>query len=232
MQQGTKRASFAIIRKKYKNIGKGNVRLTQSSLVLIQALVATQTVYNFLVLESDQPLLAGEKRLNQNDEFISYDVGYFAEGDEQVGGVPIPTAIRRLCYPPTELNSTFEQLQGIWRGFLSISINKINRLENWDLQRHLATPRSQFVNAAPAAGIPSAGQPSTDYSKDGFYGMQPMVTLSGAKKNEIKVTLDQAVGLGSAGAWTSADGTVIDVTATRLVLMFRGLLAQNASKFQ
>jgi len=228
------RASFKVIKRKYKRLGKGNVRLTQSSLQLIQFISAAQDSYRFPVLESE-PLAApagfvdSEIRLNINDEFIAYDIGYYVRG-QLAEGVILGNNL--MTYEPSELNSSFQQLAGAWEGSLAIAVNKITRLEKWDMTKHRVVQRTQYVNAAPAAGIFSAAQPSIDLSKDGTIPMQPMLTLSGAKKNDIVLSLDAAIAPTSSGAWTNAAGAVVTVTATQLMLIFRGMLAQNAASFQ
>ena len=224
------RVSFKVIRRKYENIKKGNVRLTQSTLFLIQPILATKAVYKFLVLESDTPVLTPEIRLNINDEFVSYEVGYYVLGDIlDEGGLVVGT--HHHSYAPMELSSSFAQLTGAWRGRLQILVNKISRLENWDMKKHNYVTRTQFANTNAIGGFPST-QPSIDFDDDGDTPMQPMLTISGAKKNDIVVSLDAAISPTSTGAWVAGDGVTLTITATELAMYFRGMLAQNAAKFQ
>jgi len=223
------RQSYNKMRRKYKKIGKGNVRLTQSTLFLIQPILATKAVYKFLILESDTPVLTPEIRLNQNDEFIANEVAYYVLGDTlDDGGLVVGT--QHHSYAPTELSSTFAQLTGAWRGRLQILVNKISRLENWDMKKHNFIPRTQWQNFE--AAVKDSRQPSNNFEDDGATPMQPMLTLSGSKKNDVIVSLDAAIAPTSTGAWMPDDAATLTITATQLALYFRGMLAQNAAKFQ
>ncbi|MFZ9455489.1 MAG: hypothetical protein ACO27Q_09685, partial [Bacteroidia bacterium] len=97
------RLNYANIISKYRNIGKGAVRLTQSSLYLSKPIVATQTTYNFDILETQTATQqADEIRLNLNDEFIVTTMGLYLEADFFNPGA---TGIKRLfTYAPVELN--------------------------------------------------------------------------------------------------------------------------------
>lgn len=231
------RTSYKVILKKYKKIGKGTVRLTQSSLLLMQNLDATKDTYKFPVLLTDNAVapLPEEIRLNQNDEFIAYDVAYYLVADKQpVDGTnpPVVGAVVSkifLPYAPDELSRDFAQMEDAWLGTLQILVNKISRLENWDLKKHNFIPFTQFQNSS--AGIPSATQPNIDFSENGTIPMQPMLVLSGAKKNDIIISLVHAVSATSTGDWLVVNGT-IRLTIKRMALFFRGMLAQNASSFQ
>jgi len=232
------RYNYALIKKRYAKRGKKIVRLTQSSLLLVQAIDATTNVYKFPVLETDNAVapLPEEIRLNTNDEFISYDLGYYLMANkvavqvEETPIVPLLNAKMFFTYAPDELGVPYGNLQDAWLGKLEILVNKISRLEKWDLKRHNVIPRTQFRNSL--RGIPIATQPSADYKKDGMFEMSPMLTLSGAKKNEVTVTLVHAVPSTVTGTWANPDGNAIRFDAKWLALLFRGMLAQNAAKFQ
>jgi hypothetical protein len=127
------------------------------------------------------------------------------------------------------LDAQFCRQQNAFLGTLQILVNKISRLERWDLKKHNYVPRTQFQNTS--AGIPASTQPSIDYSEHGTYPMQPMLTLSGAKKNDVVVTLVNSVPTAT-GTWTPSTGGTIAITINKLALLFRGMLAQNAASFQ
>jgi hypothetical protein len=230
------RASYELIRKKYAAMGKKGVRLTQSTLQLMMPINATTKSYTFPVLTTDQiPGVPGgslpeEIRLNINDEFVSYDVAYMLQAKATVG--PLPNNDRGnfyFTYVPQELNADMGSLNNAWDGVLSIAVNNIKRLEKWDMLKHKCIPRTQFQNTS--AGIPQATQASLCYGSAGTSGMQPMTTLSGAKKNEIIIAVTGAIPVGQIANWVTLGGTVT-YTFANIVLIFRGMLAQNASKFQ
>ena len=226
------RQSYLGIFKKYKKIGKGKVRLTQSTLLLAQAISANRTSYTFPILESDNATtpLTEEIRLNINDEFVSYDVGYYLFGDQEIQGAGnTPAGTRWITYAPAELDSAFAGLTDAWMGTLQIEVNKINYLDRWDLKKHHYIPRTQFDDSVLTAL--RATQPSIDFSVHGTIPMQPMITLSGAKKNTISISLVRAISSAS-GVWITPDTDNIGFNISNLALIFRGLLAQNAAKFQ
>jgi len=97
------------------------------------------------------------------------------------------------------------------------------------MKKHNYIARTQFVNFSAVGG---ARQPSVEFEDNGTLPMQPMITLSGAKKNDVVITLDAGITPASVGAWTVDDGDVLTISATQLALYFRGMLAQNTSKFQ
>lgn len=230
------RNSYQVIRKKYRKIKKGTVRLTQSSLLLEKSILATTDTYKFPVLETDPGDNAGgafveEIRLNQNDEFVAYEVGYYIVADKTNSPELAPVSGRFFFpYAPDELNGDLQVLEDAWLGTLQILVNKISRLERWDLKKHNYIPRTQFQNTS--VGIPQATQPSIDYSEHGTYPMQPMLTLSGAKKNDVLISLIHAIPSGLFSPWAPAVGAPVFFRFNRLALVFRGMLAQNAASFQ
>jgi hypothetical protein len=220
--------------KKYKKIGKKNVRLTQSSLLLMQNINGNSETYKFPILETDNNPAPDprELRLNMNDEFISYDVGYYLVASAV--GENIGDALYYLPYAPVELNSVLNTYNKAWDGYLQILVNKISRLEKWDLKKHHIIPQTQFQSSS--VGQPFATQPNLNYSEDGTFAMQPMITLSGAKKNDVIITLNGgAIPPGAPGlnaTWQPPTGVPITIQIERVALFFRGMLAQNAAKFQ
>lgn len=238
------RYSFELIAKKYAKRGKGAVRLTQSSLLLAQPIDAKKSDFVFPVLNTDTAIapLPWEVRLNINDEFVSYDLGYYLVAEKTVARTagspePPPTAIASqfsghffFSYAPDELDASFALLEDGWLGVLNISVNNINRLTNWVFKKHNFIPRTQFKSSS--SGLPYATQPSIDYSDHGTFPMQPMLTLSGAKKNLISISLVAAIPSTSTGTWTLPDTGTIVYDMKYFSLIFRGMLAQNAAKFQ
>lgn len=224
------RASYQRILKQYQARKKGNVRLTQSSLILIQTLTGDQKVYAFPVLQSDTQTATdpAEVRLNLNDEFVSYEVGYYLRATHRNSAGAVDAAMY-LPYAPAELGAANYPLNGIWEARMSISVNNIKRLEKWDMLKHKCVPRTQFSNFS--VGIPNATQPSVCYGESGTASMQPMLTFTGAKKNDIEVTMNTAVAPVAAVDWITVSGTVTQAI-NQVALIFRGMLAQNAAKFQ
>ena len=91
-------------------------------------------------------------------------------------------------------------------------------------------PRTQFANFNAVTGTPST-IPSVDFSKDGMFGTEPLLTLSGAKKNNLTLTLPTAIETATF-AINDNSGTLYDVVVDRVVCLARGLNAQNGASFQ
>jgi len=224
------RQNYAAIKAKYKKIGKNNVRLTQSTLILIQDINASRDSYTFPVLESDTKAVVKpeEIRLNINDEFIANEIGFYIGANVTVAGTTKKSK-RLFTYAPVELSSDYMKTENAYTGQLQILVNKISFVEKWDMKKHNFIPRTQFGISSVA--IPVATQASIDFSANGMYPLQPNITISGAKKNDIIYSLPAAVAP-STGTWTTPDAAEQIMAIAEFWLVFRGLLGQNASKFQ
>lgn len=226
------RINFKTILAKYNKVGKANVRLTQSTLVLSKPISATTTVYNFDVLESQtQTLLGDEIRLNLNDEFIITSLGFYIQA-RILDGMGVDTGAKvLLSYAPFEQNSvSASRIANFWNGAFQIAVNNIIYLDKYDTRKSLFIPRTQFANFIALTGTPST-QPSVDFSKDAMYSTEPLLTLSGAKKNNLILTLPQAI---TSSTFTVVDnsGATYSIVADRVVCLARGLNAQNGASFQ
>jgi hypothetical protein len=91
-------------------------------------------------------------------------------------------------------------------------------------------PQTQFSNFIALTGNPST-QPMIDLAKDGLYNTEPLLTLSGAKKNSLTLTLPTAI---SPAAFIVTDNGGINYTVSvdRVIARFEGLNAQNGASFQ
>ena len=90
-------------------------------------------------------------------------------------------------------------------------VNNVQYTKNWDLLRHFKINQTQQT-AAFAANSPID---QTDLSPDGWYPMQPFIMMIGAQNIIITVTVPKA-------------HTTVDANA-RIILMFRGVLAQQST---
>lgn len=225
-----KRANFTLIRKKYEAIGKGNVRLTPSSIYLTQAISNTKSAYTFDVLENQTGTLQpNEIRLNQNDEFIVSHIGVMLEGT--FGALPTSPKIR-FSYAPIELSSQAGAVLDFYNGFLRIGVNNIIFLDKWDTKKCEKNTRTQFQNQALGLAIPSA-HPSNDWSTDTMIALSSLLTLSGAKKNEVTIQLPTAITpVTGVMTYTDSTGLATVINIDRVGIRFYGLLAQNGAKFQ
>jgi hypothetical protein len=229
------RINYGVIATKYRALGKGNVRLTQSSLFLRKPIDATKTVYNFDVLENQtQSLQADEIRLNINDEFIKTQMGLYLTGTistrdgvvTQLGGLRLFTNVLE------QQNLTqASNLIPFYDGDLKIAVNNIVYMEKWDTRKHYVATRTQIGSSSSVTTINNATWDSNTFAKDGMYSVEPMITLSGAKKNDITLRLPSAISNGAFN-YTDSAGNPYTITINGIALLLRGLNAQNAASFQ
>jgi hypothetical protein len=227
------RVNFKVIIDKYRALGKANVRLTQSTLFLTKPIQANTTNYNFDVLETqNQTLQNDEIRLNLNDDFIITQLGMYLVADytgvDQDGTVYNGTKL--LTYAPTEITGNMVGVQDFYSGSLQIAVNNIVYLDKYDSRKHEFVPRTQYANWDAVNNVPST-QASIDYSKDAMFDMEPLLTLSGAKKNTITLSLPRAISQQQFTV-TATDGLSVNYFVKRVGILMRGLNGQNASVFQ
>ena len=227
------RLNYSVIFNRYKRVGKGNVRLTQSALFLTKPIQPTQSTYQFDVLETQTGTLQPDEiRLNLNDEFIIASMGLYLVGTQKRSdGAAGSDAQVLFTYAPAELDgTTARNLANFYAGQLSISVNNIVYLEKWDSRRHLNVPRTQYANLVAAPGG-QATIASNEFSKNGMFPVEPLITISGSKKTTIQLQLPTAI---TAGTFTHTDdkGAVNTIEINRVGLLLRGLNAQNGAVFQ
>jgi hypothetical protein len=226
------RINFKTILEKYSKIGKGNVRLTQSTLFLTRPISATSTVYNFDVLESQtQTLQADEIRLNLNDEFIITQLGFYLQASiKSREGVDTGAKVL-LSYAPFEQNyNEASKINNFYNGAFQIAVNNIIYLDKYDVKKSMFVPRTQFANFNAVSGQPST-IPSVDFSTNGMFGTEPLLTLSGAKKNNLTLTIPTAITNANFSV-TDNNGVAYVIAVERVVCLARGLNAQNGASFQ
>lgn len=233
------RYNFNQIMRKYAALAKKNVRLTQSDLFLTQAISSTKTAYNFDILNNENingSVQTHEVRLNQNDEFVATEIGIFLFCTFTDAGAVV--ANRLLTNAPIELDKAALQSEKLYAGTLRLAVNNIVYTENWAVRKHEKITQTQFASMpTPAAGPPvisnsyPATLPDNDFSVDGFVPLAPTLAFSGAKKNEITISLPEAMQTFSTSV-KMQNQDAITVASTRIAIWMRGMLAQNAAKFQ
>jgi hypothetical protein len=195
------------------------VYLTQSTLRLEQALIVGRTTYTFGVLTSDlgsansQPTTT-EVRLRQQDSFITSNIA-FRLGE--------PATVNDATYIDTSYPSPFifdavgeaAALEVLYKGQLKITVNGVVIIPTLHMGRFRFVPVTQAVAAA--ANQNGIAYDAIDNSCDGVMIMEPNVTLIGSKGNIIEISLPNGVTvIGTAGF-------------TRMIMDYRGLLAQNST---
>ena len=217
-------------------LNPGNAVLSQSYLRMEVPLVASATSYKFdvLVNESVNGTINTQQKLNLQDAFVANQVGFFL-------AVPTgssDTTFRLLTYPAINLSTsqigtppTFSVAQAvaansIYQGQMQLTVNQRTVITAWDLYRHLYIPQVQMNSgyittaafAAPASDGSTKGHPFDDHTQGadyGFYPVEPNVVIAGNKKNDLTVVFPA--------------GPSAVPTNSRLVCIWRGILAQNVT---
>lgn len=208
----TQQMAFQRVRKQYRRRGKSPI-ITQSFLRLEADITTTSTLYEFPVLENqggsvlEKPT---EVRLNINDAFHCEEFAFYLTSPVSATA----SDYRVMSYPnDTVLGAAnFQQYFNLYNAYMQISVNNVMILPKYDLLKHYCINQTQQIAAA-------APFDQLDARIDGTYYINPNIMFSGSKKNTVQIVLPQSV------------GTIPDAF-TRMVLIFRGALAQNASAFQ
>lgn len=190
--------------------------LSQSFLRLEVVASTARTQYQFGVLVNDQPQgqapRATETRLNLQDAFYCSSVQMFTA----LASNATATNFSLDSYPNPFKYTTAgaaAALGNMYNGYLSLTVNNRVITPSWDLYRHYDAPQTQ-QNNAPGAGI------NTDEfngNRTGAVACEPNWVLIGSKNNQLVMNLPAAIGTLQAGS------------TTVLVLILRGVLAQNVT---
>ncbi len=211
-------------------------RVTESDLVLIQPISASgQNLFTFPILENVGSPLPEEIRLNQNDEFTVCEVGMFIYG--ALSSTSAVVKSRKIwSYAPTELTDAVSVVEDFWLGVFSISINNVGWVDKWFMRKHYDSKITVTQNYGTATtGAEAAKIPGQNGHETGFIEMTPTITLSGAKKYSIQMTLPYPISEITATTNVAyedqaANGAVY--TFDHVMLVLRGFNAQNAASFQ
>jgi len=199
-----------------------NAVLSQSYLRLETGLVAGNTQYKFDVLVNENTQTTNfntQLKLNLQDSFIVSQIGFFLASPS----TNTATNFRLLTYPNKTVFSGANEatsLNSIYNGFMSLTINQRTIIPNWDLYKHLDVPQTQQnMVTAGITTAPAGGGVFTDDQNNagdfGFFPCEPNIVLVGSKKNDLTVTIPS--------------GLTAVKTDSRLVCIFRGILAQNST---
>jgi hypothetical protein len=197
-----------------------NAVLSQSFLRLETGLVAGNTQYKFDVLVNENTQTTNfntQLKLNLQDSFIVSQIGIFVASPASA----TDASYRLLTYPnKTVFGANATALNTIYNGYMQLTINQRTIVPNWDLYKHLDVPTTQqntVTGGYAAAAISPAVLADDQNNGDdfGFYPCEPNLVLVGSKKNELTITLP--AGLATVNA------------NSRLVVVFRGILAQNTT---
>ena len=189
--------------------------LSQSYLRSEVAMSTTTTNYHVPVLVNDTQngnAFATENRLALQDAFVVSSIGIFVSAP----AASTTTAFAYYTYPNAQIFSTSgaaTALYNLYNGQLNMTINNRQIMPAWDIYRHLNVPQTQ---TASSTGTNTAID-QNDASEYGYYPVEPNIVLVGSKNNQISLQLPAAI------------GTLQATTAPRILVIFRGILAQNVT---
>jgi hypothetical protein len=190
--------------------------LSQSYLRFEAPLSTSQTTYTFdtLVNENTNPNFVTQNKLNLQDAFVVSGIGFFLAVPDTSGTTE--TAFPLLSYPTqTKFSATAKDAAyTIYNGQMQLTVNQRTIITGWDLSRHYMVPQTQaLIN--PSAFSPFNAIDEINLATDGFYPAEPNIVMVGSKKNILQVQLNTGLATVQANS--------------RLVCVFRGILAQNVT---
>lgn len=189
------------------NLNIEQFKMTQSYIRLEQLAVVGQTNYTFPVQINQGAAFNTEQRLNLQDSFVISSIGAFIALPTSA----VDTTFRLQTNASPFIFVNFAQYRTFYNSRLSISVNNNTILPAWDLNRHYYSPETQQTAAFGAASPIDQNRGS----EDGYYACEPNLVLVGSKNYQITVQMP-------------AGFTAVDAFS-RLVLQFRGVLAQNST---
>jgi len=192
----------------------GQAVLSQSYIRSEVAMSTTTTSYQIPILVNSVGAgtnFATNNLLNLQDAFVVSSIGIFVA----IPAASTTTAFKLYTYPSAVDISTAgaaAALYNLYNGKLSIVVNNRQIVPSWDLYRHLYVPQTQQGHAATATTIDQ-----NDATEFGYYPVEPNIVLVGSKNNVISLELPGAI------------STLQASTAPRIVMIMRGILAQNVT---
>jgi len=192
----------------------GQAVLSQSYIRSEVAMSTTTTSYQIPILVNSVGAgtnFATNNLLNLQDAFVVSSIGVFVA----IPAASTTTAFKLYTYPsPVDISTAgaAAALYNLYNGKLSVVVNNRQIVPSWDLYRHLYVPQTQQGHAATATTIDQ-----NDATEFGYYPCEPNIVLVGSKNNVISLELPGAI------------STLQASTAPRIVVILRGILAQNVT---
>jgi hypothetical protein len=190
--------------------------LSQSYIRSEITMSTSTTSYHVPVLINDTQNGASfptENRLQLQDAFVISSIGVF---------VAIPTATTTTAFPyytyPNKVafstTGAAAALYNLYNGQLNFVVNNRQIVPSWDLYRHLCVNQTQ---EGTATGTSNTAIDQNDASQDGYFPCEPNIVLVGSKNNQLSLQLPSAI------------STLQASVNPRIVVIFRGILAQNVT---
>jgi len=199
-----------------------NAGLSIQSAVLSQSYLRSEVAMSTSVTSYQIPIIINTQQGNSystnnllqlQDAFVVSSIGIF---------VSIPTSSTTTAFPlytyPNAIAFTTSgaatALYNLYSGKLSITVNNKTIMPSWDIYRHLYVPQFQQGTSSSAT---NGGIDQNDATEFGYYPCEPNLVFVGSKNNVVTLDLPAAI------------GTLQASTTPRIVVIFRGILAQNCT---
>jgi hypothetical protein len=192
----------------------GQAVLSQSYIRSEVAMSTSTTSYQIPILVNSTGAntnFATNQLLQLQDAFVVSSIGVFVS----IPAASTTTAFPLYTYPNASAFTTSgaaAALYNLYNGKLSVVVNNRQIVPAWDLYRHLYVPQTQQGAASTATTIDE-----NDATEFGYYPVEPNIVLVGSKNNVISLELPGAISVLQAS------------TAPRIVVIMRGILAQNVT---
>jgi len=226
------RKDFENIQQKFK--GKN---IAASSLFLTTDIDSQKQTYSFSVLENDarNPQKPDEIRLNQNDVFVFNQIAVGYVGDIQIAGRGIPNEFGRSIFiqsVPYDNNIQTTRAYKLFAGQLKVTINNYVYFEKYDLRDFdVSTHDEQFNQINRIYSNPENLQFKL-HQRPVTQPVQPMIAMSGAKKNDFEISLPSAIDPWGFAVMVDPILPFMVIDVKRIGILLRGFLIQNGAKFQ
>jgi hypothetical protein len=198
-----------------------NAGFSAGQAVLSQSYIRSEVAMSTSTTSYQIPILVNSTGANTNfatnnllqlqDAFVVSSIGIFVS----IPASSSTTAFRLYTYPNVTAFSTSgaaTALYNLYNGKMSVVVNNRQIVPSWDIYRHLYVPQTQQGAASTATT-----QDENDATEFGYYPVEPNIVLVGSKNNVISLELPGAISTLEAG------------TAPRIVVIMRGILAQNVT---
>lgn len=198
------------------NINPGTAVLSQSYLRTEAALLTTSSNYQFNVTVQDtfQSSYATQQLIGLQDAFVVSELGIYVAVPSSTTAVDF----RLQTYDSPLVFSTANAVNGVrtvYNGSLNLTVNQRQIVTDWDVMRHYKVPTQQKATNAYYATTGPAFEDGNELATDGMFPVEPNWVIKGNAKNLLQITLPGAPAAIQANS--------------RIVIIMRGLLAQNST---
>lgn len=196
-------------------LNPGTAVLSQSYLRMEAALSTSSSSYQFDVTVNDtfNTSWVTAEKLGLQDSFVVSELGIYVAAPSSATA----TDFRLYTYDnPTVFTTTNAAgIRTVYNGALTLTVNQRQIVTGWDLMRHYKVPTQQTATNAYYATTGPAFSDSNEMGTDGMFPVEPNWVLKGNAKNLLNINLP------------GAPGAI--VANSRIVIIVRGVLAQNAT---